>query len=270
MARFKIIPPAEHLKNHVAYFWYAAMEHMPGEQYLYNAVASSKPELLFRYAGDYAIVEDQHIMVPDAGFFGQSNQFKNYKALSGRTGFFGVRFYPQALLELFNIPAVNITNGSADIISMLGREGLELSSKVLVAQTFSERIDIITHFLETKLDDSSGRLGRMETAFQLIRSSDGQVSINDLMKRTYLSERQFERNFKSLAGFPARTYLNIIRFENLLDNLNSQAGPKPASLTSIALDSGYYDQAHLNHHFKLFTGHAPLDYLKVRRPLQRV
>ncbi|HVI45704.1 MAG TPA: helix-turn-helix domain-containing protein [Chitinophaga sp.] len=73
-----------------------------------------------------------------------------------------------------------------------------------------------------------------------------------------MSQRQFERKFKEHVGFSPRLFTKICRFEATLSSLLT-----PAPLVQIALNAGYFDQAHFNHDFKTFTGMHPKDYRKI-------
>lgn len=259
---FKYAEPIGELRNYIAFFWEAEVKHELGEPYAYNYIATSKPVFLFRYYGDHLAISDTHrSFIPEASIIGQSETYTNYEVLSDRTVFFGVRFYPWVLPELFGIPATELTNDSLDIMSLLGRDGDALKSDMLNSDHFDDRIRIITTYLNSKIQNPSKRFMQIQQSFVLIRSSEGNITVDDLVQRSHISERQFERNFKILTGFSARTYLKIIKFENALHRIKNSIDSME-SLTAIALENGYYDQAHFNRHFRQFTGKTPLNHLK--------
>src|SRR5690606_8912695 len=122
--------------------------------YAYNYIATSKPVFLFRYCGDHLAVSDTHkSFLPEASIIGQSETYTNYEVLSDRTVFFGVRFYPWVLPELLGIPATELTNGSLDILSLLGRQGDTLKSEMLNSHHFRDRIRIITRYFNAKIQN---------------------------------------------------------------------------------------------------------------------
>src|SRR5690554_978125 len=258
---FKYAEPTGKLRDYIAFFWQAEVKHELGEPYAYNYIATSKPVFLFRYCGEHLEISDTHqSFIPQASIVGQSETFTNYKVLSDRTSFFGIRFYPWVLPELFGISATELTNGSLDILSLLGREGDILVSKMLKSHHFDQRIEIISTYLHAKIQDPSKKFLQTRQSIALIHSNEGRITVDELVQQAHISERQFERNFKTLTGFSARTYLKIIKFETTLKNMKKSI-TRNELLTSIALDYGYYDQAHFNRHFRQFTGKAPLDHL---------
>jgi len=258
---FKYAEPIGILRNYVAFFWQAEVKHEPGEPYAYNYIATSKPVFLFRYRGDHLKISDTHrSFIPEASIVGQSETYTNYQVLSDRTSFFGVRFFPWVLPELFGIPATELTNGSHDILSLLGRKGDVLVSNMFKSRHFEERIEIITAYLSAKIHKPSIKFSQVQQSIALIHSHQGKITVDELVHKAHISERQFERNFKTHTGFSPRTYLKIIKFENALKDMKKSIH-KNDLLSSIALDNGYYDQAHFNRHFRQFTGKTPLNHL---------
>jgi AraC-like DNA-binding protein len=55
----------------------------------------------------------------------------------------------------------------------------------------------------------------------------------------------------------------ILRFQRAARDLARPDGP---SLCEIALDCGYYDQAHLNRDFREFAGRTPTELMAARLP----
>ena len=56
----------------------------------------------------------------------------------------------------------------------------------------------------------------------------------------------------------AKPLARLLRFERAVEHLRAGSG-----LTDVALDSGYYDQAHFNRDFKAFAGVTPTRYRAV-------
>ena len=67
-----------------------------------------------------------------------------------------------------------------------------------------------------------------------------------------VSERQLERLFADLTGLTPRAFKRILRFRRAIFAVGRGAG-----LASVAVDSGYADQAHFSREVRELTGHAP-------------
>lgn len=83
----------------------------------------------------------------------------------------------------------------------------------------------------------------------------GQLSVADLISRHAMSERKLERLFKLHTGVSVKGMIRLVRFTTVLNTIrNNTTGMK---LTHIALEAGYYDQAHLCNEIKSYTGLTP-------------
>jgi len=103
------------------------------------------------------------------------------------------------------------------------------------------------------------RASRQSVFFSVISDiihSRSLMPVDELAKRSFLSTRQFERNFKNFSGFSPKLYSRIIRFQSA----TQQYGTCYNTLTDIAYDCGYYDQSHFIHDFKQFSGYHPKQY----------
>ncbi|THU38112.1 AraC family transcriptional regulator [Niastella caeni] len=255
------IPP---LHKYVSCFWEGELVINANQVHTHHAIANSKVELLFCYAGNYVTtgVNGQPVKMPKASFYGQTTTSKQYISTARQNGFFGVRLYAHALPLLFSIPATMLTNQHIDIASLLNKQGAELSERIFLAPSFEERVQIAADFLLSRLQKKPAKLEHLEKRILSVYHSAQHLSICELANQANFSQRQFERHFKNLTGFSPKTYLKISRFESLASALSCQEGITSQKLTDMALDFGYYDQAHLNRHFKEFTGLSPSGYLK--------
>jgi methylphosphotriester-DNA--protein-cysteine methyltransferase len=73
-----------------------------------------------------------------------------------------------------------------------------------------------------------------------------------------MSTRQFERRFTREIGLPPKLFARIARFEAALE---SKALSTTNSWTDVANQLGYFDQMHLIHDFKEFSGEVPTSLL---------
>lgn len=260
---YQTAQPIPALSNYVSCFWQGALTMEGNQAHTYHAVANSKVEWLFCFAGNYATnnANGHAVQVPTACFYGQSNACKQYTSTEAANGIFGVRLYAHAIPLLFSIPATELTNQYVDTASLLKNHGQELADEILQANTFEERVALVSAFLEMQIQKKFATLNRFE-AFITTMNRTG-MSVNELSDQVHLSQRQFERHFKYLTGFSAKAYIKITRFENLIHLLGCATGTTSHNLAAIALDCGYYDQSHLNRHFKEFTGMSPTRYLKL-------
>jgi AraC-like DNA-binding protein len=101
----------------------------------------------------------------------------------------------------------------------------------------------------------------LREVFDLIFSSGGICTLDEIVKRSCMSVRSLERSFNRVVGLPPKTFLRIIRFDHTIHQLKLS---RDRSLIQTALDFGYYDQAHFNNEIKKLSGYAPTYFLQMQ------
>jgi AraC-like DNA-binding protein len=261
---FKQIGTTPRLQNLIQHFWVGEVTNAPGRNLTHVAVAQSSAEILIHYEGEFkaSTLGDRAKKAPVAAFYGPTLQHQQYSSCSQKAGIFGIKLSPVAIPALFSMPASELTNTSVALADLLGCKSTELEEKILAAKTSEEKARITASFFEDLLTEQKNKFRGIGYAVACIHRMKGQAEVKSLVELSCLSPRQFERNFKELTGFSAQTYLRIVRFENAIHVF---PGLKK-SLTEFSLACGYYDQAHFNRDFKLFTGLTPHQYLAMHSP----
>jgi AraC-like DNA-binding protein len=246
------IAPTPALSPYVRFYWVLESD----KAYCHRSMADGCAEMIFHYKGsfDEITVHGQNERSFDAGLHGPSQHYRRFST-NNSFGIFGVYLYPFVIPQLFSIPASELSNQMPDLVSLLGADGRELEEKIIMAETNLQRVAILSFYLEKKLKNTTAQQAVISVINELIHSK-GSVPIEDLAKRSFLSMRQFERNFKSFSGFSPKLYFRIIRFQMATQNY----GTSHKTLTDIAYDCGYYDQSHFIHDFKQFSGYHPRQY----------
>jgi len=81
----------------------------------------------------------------------------------------------------------------------------------------------------------------------------GCVSIDEVADQCGLSARQFRRICLAQTGLTPKFLARILRFRHAL----AQVHAHPCAFAHMALDCGYYDQAHLINEFRELSGRTP-------------
>ena len=188
-----------------------------------------------------------------------SGQIKRHIQIqnNGQVGVFGVRFRPHGLYSFFRQPLRELAEQVIDLKFIFGKDGRIIESKMIEAKTNWERISLIQKFLLKQLNPIHWQDSFFHSALKLIKNSGGLISIDDLSLKVGLSGRQLERKFNEVIGLTPKLYSRIIRFQRLFPLIKQHPG---SSLTWLANESGYFDQAHFIRDFKEFSGLTPSDY----------
>ena len=116
-------------------------------------------------------------------------------------------------------------------------------------------------FLRSK--ELQGDLLISKAAGQL-QADSGPIDIESLARQSHLSDRQFRRRFEAAVGVGPKRFSRLIRFQRVFGQRHEEDAQ---AWSQVALDCGYYDQAHFNRDFRAFTGVRPRDIVKDADPL---
>jgi len=175
----------------------------------------------------------------------------------GRIDTFTIHFQPSGFHRLFGVPMTELTNVAYDAQAVIGPELPRLEQELGDTPGFAERIEII----EERLIGMVGRHGTLDPvaiAANSLFARDGIYRVSAMATDSGLSERQFERRFLAQVGVPPKLYARIIRFNAALDH--KLRWPSRA-WSRIANDNDFYDQMHLVHDCRAFTGESPSRFL---------
>lgn len=169
-----------------------------------------------------------------------------------------VEFLPGGAHRLLDMPHHELSDRKIGLTQL--DPGLEHSIADFVEAAQDERaltgaLDLI--FLQ--------RLGQMKephpaipALFWLQGMGKAVPTVRDLALQTSYSERHLGRIVREHLGVGLKTYLRLLRVNRTLLRLQDRQG----ALTSLAVGTGYFDQAHFIHDFKAICGTTPTDYLK--------
>ncbi len=98
----------------------------------------------------------------------------------------------------------------------------------------------------------------------IIMKKGGQGSINDLSRQLNCSSRHLQILFLRYIGLSPKEFSIIIKMRNAIDGIAYPSATAESSLTSLALDNDFYDQAHFNNAFKNIIKTQPRKFIPSR------
>lgn len=189
---------------------------------------------------------------------GQITDGKISMEIDGKLGQIGIVLYPSAAYYLFHKPGNLILNKWKDMslpkafAENTTDDNLDNSTKLYsyVGSIFSYLLKLLPKRLE--------RLPWLENALIIIFKKDGLVTQQVLAESVSISLRHFRRKFREIIGVSPKYYCKVIQLNTVFELLKNNNTEK---LNCLALDCGYYDQAHFIHDFKKFIGDSPRAFL---------
>ena len=99
----------------------------------------------------------------------------------------------------------------------------------------------------------------VKEAVSIMMKNAGNLKITDLHEQLCVSKSNLEKKFQEHVGLTPKILSNILRFNSII--YSRQQDPAP-SLTELSYKKGFFDQSHLVHNFRSFTGLPPGRFFK--------
>jgi AraC-like DNA-binding protein len=254
---YQVYQPGEELSAFVKCYWTleSPVEKSPQRQ---TIVADGCLEMIFHYGDLYKqyLENGKSILQPRCFVIGQLTRPLEIEP-TGETGIFSVRFHPEGFNPLAGIALKELENTAVDLEKLFGKEGKEIRELVLNAGTTAERIGLVERFLIARLTDAITVDRIVRSAVETILTAGGQTPVHELSKQINTNLKQLERKFSSHIGLSPKQLSRIIRLQSTLKMLLSG---QFTSLSALAYEGEYYDQAHFIKDFKDFTGSTPKEF----------
>ena len=156
-----------------------------------------------------------------------------------------------------NIAIKEIQNTAVPLYKLFGKDGDKIGEQILNANSTSERIELIETFLLERLTEKNIIDSIVKSTVDAIIEANGQFSVNELSEQNNINRRQLTRKFSSTIGLSPKQLSKTIRIQNALKSLLNK---EVTSLTDLAYQNEYFDQAHFIKDFKEFTGLTPKEF----------
>ena len=181
---------------------------------------------------------------------------------TGRVRVLGVRFWPGGAYPFLALPQNEIAGRVIALDSIWGAVTRELHSRIADSATAAESVKKVETILNARLNEfrrhDSGHEFGMMRAVALILGSGGRQPVESLADDMGISLRKLDRTFNTRVGLTPKTLCRIVRFQRVFKMIEQT--DRGRGWVQIALDCGYYDQAHFVKEFKEFAGKAPTSY----------
>jgi len=250
---------AEALKPFVKVIWSMESDSNVLDETPMHILPDTCVELVAHFRDPYKTTfSDNSISVQDQSFVvAQMKSFMKIQA-RGKTGLIAVRFSAPGAYHFFGIPMKEIANAETGLKNLWKDIAPQIEERIFLANTTQQRAQIIQTYLKAQLSRNGYLDKGVEFCVNEIKHTKGQISVDSLVDKAGISNRQLARRFDKYIGLSPKEFIRISKFIGSLDMMNYAKGK---SLTDIAIDSGYYDQAHFIHDFREFSGMTPTDYL---------
>jgi AraC-like DNA-binding protein len=179
---------------------------------------------------------------------------------SDDVGFIAVRFRAGMLARFLPVPLAELLDQVYSVEQLWGAPGRQLLWQLSWAASNAERRQRIERFLLGQLHPALDP--QIERAVTLLYRAGASLPIEQLAAAVELSRRQLERRFLAETGQTPVEMRRLARFQRTVRTV--LLDPQRAS-TDVALEHGYYDQAHFIREFRSLAHATPHAFFNTAR-----
>lgn len=256
---YQTFQPHPDLASIVKFYWTLEVPFDPDNQ-KQKIIPDGCIEMTFNLGDNIKryISDNEFILNPCGMIMGQRTKSYFIEPI-GDVDSFAVCFYPYGFANFTNTPLKDLADVEMPIENMFGEiPGTALKERIIQAADTQQRIKIIEKFLLQKLNEQSTIDTIVKKTIDALLSTNGSTSIRDILKKDISKRRQLERKFFQHIGISPKQLGKVIRLQSALKMMLNEEGE---TLTNVAYENEYYDQAHFVKDFKEFTGISPKEFL---------
>lgn len=183
------------------------------------------------------------------------------EAPPGESAVLGIRLHPAGAWAVLGTPMLELTDRTVDLYDLAGGEAHRLFDRCAEAATPEERVGRAAAWIESRVRAGPEPDAAVHWMIRRIEQTGGRTPIARLVARTGWSATRMADAFRREVGVTPKPFARIVRVRRALDLLTRGETP----LSRIALDVGFYDQAHFTNEFHALTGFAPTEYRNALR-----
>lgn len=158
-----------------------------------------------------------------------------------------------AAAAVLGVPAGELTDRGVALDELWGRAAIELHERVLAAPAHA-RVAVVERSLRERTTRAEPPSPATFEAIRLIVASGGRIRVRELAFELGVSERRVQQLFHEHIGLSPKEICRLARFRDVLARSRRE---RARGWTELALEFGFYDQAHLANEVRAFTGLTP-------------
>jgi AraC-like DNA-binding protein len=172
---------------------------------------------------------------------------------------FGIKFRPGGFYPFIRSPVSRLINRVVPIGELFGPAGQAYEMAILALDDDARLVATAEAFLRGLAPARDMMAETMGDLVDRIVTDRGITTVDTLAVRSGFTTRSLQRLFARYIGVSPKWVIKRFRLIEVIDQL---AGGATIDWTRLAMDLGYFDQAHFIKDFKSIIGRTPGDYLR--------
>lgn len=240
--------PSPDLSPWIAHYWMIAWDLAGVESHVAESVSHPNIHLVF---------EDTGTVVTGI----QTQKFS--RLLRGRSQVFGVKFRSGGFRPFYRAPSSTLADEVVAAEPIFGADVLALRTIVFSDAPDDDRVAASDAFFRARIPAPDDNVAVATTVVDLILTDATITTVDELVRRSGIAKRSLQRIFREYVGQSPKWVIRRYRLHEVIERL--QAG-EVLDWSRLAIDMGYFDQAHLINDFKAMVGLTPTQYASIVTP----
>ncbi|MDV6012782.1 AraC family transcriptional regulator [Haloechinothrix sp. LS1_15] len=174
-----------------------------------------------------------------------------------------IELHPLGLRQLLGHPAAALSGQVADLGDLARPELASLPERLATARTWTDRFAVLDSALLSATRGEVAVPAEVTWAWHEIVRRDGGLAVTELAAAVGWSKRHLSGRFRCELGVSPKQVARIARFERARRLLGQDARQ---ALATVAVECGYYDQAHMSNEWRTLAGCSPSRWLAEELP----
>ena len=246
MSLYREYPPSAALRPYVECYWSRVSGTAPGVPLTQRVLPDGCIDILF----DLGSRRDTAFVI---GPMTRPLMFESAET----ENMIAVRFRPGGAFAFFDVPMSALTDLRPEI-AHFWKDATAFEATILERDSVALQIEALESALLQRLAGARAIDPRVRAAVASLRGKSGLTSVDSLSQELGITRQHLARRFQEQVGLTPKMFARITRMQDVLRRIGNG---REVDWCTVALDSGYYDQAHMIDDFKDLCGTSPARYL---------
>lgn len=181
---------------------------------------------------------------------------------SGRDSeMFVINFHKGMAYPFVQMPMHELTDYVVDGELVMTGEILNMRERILMAPTIRHKFHRAEHYLLKSFRSRLNVNPFITYSVNMLAQAPASLTMEKLAAKVGFSQKHFIKLFKEHVGVTPKAFVRIMRFQKVIQEAGTTG---ITNWASVALESGYYDQAHFINDFRGFSGFTPQQFLQTK------
>jgi AraC-like DNA-binding protein len=182
------------------------------------------------------------------------------RVLEGCSQVFGIKFRPGGFRPFLTSPVSSLEDRTIPAQRIFGEEVEALRAVLLSSGKESQKVEAANAFFRARLPGPDETIGLAAQLVERILAEPDIKTVNDLATRSGRGKRSIQRIFNDYVGVSPKWVIRRYRLHEVIEQFDSSGR---TDWVQLALELGYFDQAHLINDFRSMVGYSPTQYKRL-------